>query len=202
MRKIPSIFLRDWEGNRNLVTREPNPECQWVFDGFGIATKKYDGTCCMVKEGKLYRRYEVKKGNKPPEDFIPVETDEKTNNQVGWIPVTEKPDDKWHRIALQNHEDNFPSPVNLDKLTIKDGTYELCGPKINSNPENLDSHLLIPHGHNQFPLAPRDYDGLKEFLSNPNSYPIEGLVWHHPDGRMAKIKARDLGIPWPRGKDK
>ena len=23
---------------------------------------------------------------------------------------------------------------------------------------------------------------------------IEGIVWHHPDGRMVKIKAKDFGI--------
>lgn len=25
---------------------------------------------------------------------------------------------------------------------------------------------------------------------------IEGLVWHHDDGRMAKIKRRDFGLKW------
>jgi hypothetical protein len=23
---------------------------------------------------------------------------------------------------------------------------------------------------------------------------IEGIVWHHPDGRMAKLKLRDFGV--------
>jgi len=23
---------------------------------------------------------------------------------------------------------------------------------------------------------------------------VEGIVWHHPDGRMAKLKLRDFGI--------
>ena len=43
MKKIPTIFLRD-EQDRKHVTNQINPECQWVFDGKGIATIKYDGT--------------------------------------------------------------------------------------------------------------------------------------------------------------
>lgn len=54
---------------------------------------------------------------------------------------------------------------------------------------------MVPHGRDVLPDAPRDYDGLKEFLADRC---IEGIVWHHPDGRMVKIKARDFGIPWPR----
>ena len=30
-----------------------------------------------------------------------------------------------------------------------------------------------------------------------NRLDIEGIVWHHPDGRMAKIKRRDFGLSWP-----
>jgi hypothetical protein len=25
---------------------------------------------------------------------------------------------------------------------------------------------------------------------------IEGIVWHHPDGRMVKIKKKDFGYKW------
>jgi hypothetical protein len=41
------------------ATRESNPGCQWVFDGEGVATRKYDGACCMVRDGKLYKRREL-----------------------------------------------------------------------------------------------------------------------------------------------
>jgi len=37
---------------------------------------------------------------------------------------------------------------------------------------------------------------LGQFFKERN---IEGIVWHHPDGRMAKIKARDFGIKRGRG---
>lgn len=37
--------------------------------------------------------------------------------------------------------------------------------------------------------APRDWEGLREWLRDR---PFEGIVWHHPDGRMAKLKRRDF----------
>ena len=47
-------------------------------------------------------------------------------------------------------------------------------------------------------LYQRNYDGDRlvrdELVIARN---IEGIVWHHPDGRMVKIKARDFGLPWP-----
>lgn len=62
MKKIPSIFMRDFKGDPSRVTREQNPECAWVFAGEGVATRKYDGTACMVRAGILYKRYDAKKG--------------------------------------------------------------------------------------------------------------------------------------------
>ena len=38
------------------------------------------------------------------------------------------------------------------------------------------------------------FDGLHRWLC---AHPVEGLVFHHPDGRMAKIKRRDYGLSWP-----
>jgi hypothetical protein len=38
------------------------------------------------------------------------------------------------------------------------------------------------------------FDELRDYLSEGS---IEGIVFHHNDGRMAKIKCRDFGIPWP-----
>lgn len=49
MHKTPSVFLRNPE-NMNEMTREVNPLCQWVLDGEGVATRKYDGNCVMLDE--------------------------------------------------------------------------------------------------------------------------------------------------------
>jgi hypothetical protein len=68
------------------------------------------------------------------------------------------------------------------------------GPKINGNPEGVvGRHQLVRHAAAAKLVgaiaAPRDYDGLRDYLA---VHPYEGIVWHHPDGRMAKLKARDF----------
>jgi hypothetical protein len=71
----------------------------------------------------------------------------------------------------------------------EDGTYELCGPKVQGNPEGMDAHVLVPHGKFVLREAPRDFEGLAAWL---RENPYEGIVWHHPDGRMAKLKRKDF----------
>ena len=74
----------------------------------------------------------------------------------------------------------------------ENGTYELVGPKIQGNPERFDLYEFVRHSTAPiFYDAPRTFDGLREWLSRRD---IEGIVWHHPDGRMAKIKKRDFGL--------
>ena len=55
--------------------------------------------------------------------------------------------------------------------------------------EPMDQSALIRHAHAERLDAPRDFDGLAAWL---REHPFEGIVWHHPDGRMAKLKARDF----------
>jgi len=176
MKKIPTIFKRSLE-NRGELLNEPHPDCAWVFEGEGIPTRKYDGTCCRVKNGKLWKRRQIKKGKIVPEDFELVEYDEVTEKTVGWIPVSDSKEDRWHLEAFGNG--NWP-----------DGTYELCGPKIQGNPEGFEEHILVPH-HNatQYSGVIRTFEGIQEYLEKTD---IEGFVFHHEDGRMAKIKNRDF----------
>lgn len=179
MKKIISLFQRNYDGDR-LVRDEITPGAEWVTNGEGTPTQKIDGTCCMIRGGKLYKRYEVKRGGKAPENFEPANgVDVTTGKQQGWLPVGTGPDDQWHREALTY----LP--------TWADGTYELCGPKIQGDPENYGRHALIPHGVFILPDAPRDFSGLREYLKTKN---VEGIVWHHPDGRMVKIKTKDFGL--------
>jgi hypothetical protein len=69
------------------------------------------------------------------------------------------------------------------------GTYELVGPKVNGNPEQVNRHYLWAHEAADVLDAPRDFDGLSAWLVD---FEGEGIVWHHPDGRMAKLKRRDF----------
>lgn len=177
MKKIISLFQRNYDSNR-LVRDELTPGAEWVAAGGGIATRKFDGTCCMVRDYLLFKRYDAKRGKSPPVGFIPSQDpDPVTGHWPGWLPVSDGPEDRWHREA-------FISP-------LPDGTYELIGPRINGNPEKADTHQLIPHGCIAYADCPRDYEGLKRWLAARD---IEGIVWHHPDGRMVKIKKKDFGL--------
>lgn len=176
MKKIVSLFQRNYDGDRR-VRNEVVQGAEWVQAGEGVATRKFDGTCCMVRNGELYKRYEVKRGKSAPDGFEPAcDVDPNTGKQQGWVKVKEgNPADKWHLEAFVGDEE--------------DGTYELCGPKIQGNPEGYDSHVLIPHGAEVLLDAPRTYEELRNYL---DSQTIEGVVWHHEDGRMVKIKKRDF----------
>jgi hypothetical protein len=189
MQKIPTIFKRERQGRMYLATPEANPECQWVFAGEGIATDKIDGTCCAVIRGRLYARHCLKTGKPMPDGWRHWSGDPAQRTGHGWRPVGDGPEDRWHREALEGLGD-------LDECTC-----ELIGPKIQGNPYRLERHQLKVHGSTLleghglvFEQAPRTFDGLRKWLEKNRT---EGIVWHHPDGRMAKVKRRDFGISWP-----
>lgn len=202
MKKIISLFQRNYDGDR-LVRNEVTSGAEWVLAGEGEATRKFDGTCCMIDypEAKakgypdlcfcpavLYKRYDAKGGKPAPADFIPAQDpDPITKHWPGWVPVGDGPDDRWHREAVERLKQGvMGSEYHLM------GTYELCGPKIQGNHEGLTEHRLILHtGHETQldPAPPRDFEGLRDYLL---ARTMEGIVWHHPDGRMVKIKRKDF----------
>ena len=182
MKKTISLFQRNYDGDR-LVRDEIVPGAEWVVNGEGVATRKYDGTCCMVRDGKLYKRYDKKPNRNAPEGFEPAgQPDTHTGRVVGWVPVGDGPEDKWHREAFER----------LPEAAKVNGTYELLGPKIQGNPEKVIGHGLLKHSDAELlDGCPRDFDGIKEHLKDRD---IEGIVWHHPDGRFVKIKKKDFGM--------
>lgn len=180
MKKIPTLFERDRE--TGLVVNTVTPGCEWVLNGEGRATRKWDGTCCMVRGGRLFKRYDAKNGKTPPPNFeLSQEPDAITGHCPGWVPVGDGPADQFHREAFARRA---PDRWN-------NGTYELCGPKINGNPEVFVHHVLLMHGTYIYDDVPREFDSLREWLSPRD---IEGLVFHHDDGRMCKIKLKDFGL--------
>lgn len=184
MKKIPTLFQRNFT-DASRIDPILTPGTEWVQAGEGIATEKVDGTCCMIRDGFLFKRREVKKGQPFPATFEPAgPADPNTGKTQGWLPVTSAPEDKWYQEAW----------FRLTGLARLDGTYELIGPAVQGNPYHADRHFLMRHGSIMLLDVPRTYDGLKEFFSTAV---IEGVVFHHPDGRMAKIKRRDFGFPWP-----
>lgn len=186
VKKIPSLFKRRYDGDRQVYD-EIVPGSEWVAAGEGIATRKWDGTSCLVKGGKLYKRYDAKGGKVPPPGFEPAqEPDAATGHWPGWVPVGDGPEDRWHREAIRGR--------TLIGLPPPDGTYELIGPKVNGGAEGVDAHGLVPHALWEIVGVPRTFADLRAWL---DCHAMEGLVWHHPDGRMVKIKRRDFGLPWP-----
>lgn len=179
MQKIISLFQRNYDGDR-LVRDEVTPGAEWVIAGEGVATRKWDGTCCKIENGFLYKRYDAKKGKMPPDGFMPAQDpDPITGHWPGWLKVGAGPEDKWFREGFE---------YTIDPT---DGTYELIGPRINGNKEDWPHHELIKHGLDKvyFPKGV-SFDSLKTALGE---LPYEGIVWHHADGRMVKIKAKDFG---------
>lgn len=181
MKKIISLYQRNYDGDR-LVRDEVVPGAEWVLAGEGVATRKYDGTCCMVRDHILYKRYDAKQGKEPPFGFIPAQDpDQVTGHWPGWVEVGNGAEDKWFREACGGGY----------KTDLPDGTYELCGPKIQGNNEGFDSHVLVPHGKEVLTGVPETFEGIRAYLAGGR---IEGIVWHHGDGRMVKIKAKDFGF--------
>jgi hypothetical protein len=192
MKKIISLFHRNYDGDR-LVRDDIVAGAEWVIAGEGVATRKFDGTCCMVRNGALFRRYDAKAftvnketgerheyNRAMPENFEAAqEPDPETGHWPGWIPVGNGPSDRWHHEALRNCR------------PIPDGTYELVGPMVQGNPEHYDRHELVRHGSVIIDGFPRTYAGIKMALFEVD---MEGVVWHRPNGDMVKIKARDFGI--------
>jgi len=194
MQKIPTMFLRD---EHHRVIDEPNPECEWVFAPSGDATVKWDGTAVLIHGGKMFKRHRAREGKKAPEGWFhwtavhePEAPQELEGH--GWIPVGDGPEDTAYVEAVEFWIDT-EGPIKEG-----DGTYELCGPKVNGNPHGFTRHLLIRHGNQIVAHVPLTFTGMRDYME---LFTFEGLVYHHPDGRMAKIKRRDFGHPWPRMTD-
>ncbi len=204
MKKMPTLFKRNFDKRPVLAYDEVTPGCEWVLNGDGSASVKHDGTACAIVGGKLYKRYDIRPSKSmrrkmkrgkidsyPPNSFADVpdgailcneSPDLITGHWPCWIPVDDEPESKWF-------QDGFTNTIGAMGF-LSDGTYELVGPKIGKNPEGKDKHMLLPHGCEQV-NPPRDFDDLSFWLER---HPIEGVVFKHPDGRMCKIKKKDFGL--------
>ena len=194
MKKIPNLFERDWNGDKSRVLPElhKGADVEWVLRGEGVPTVKWDGSAVLVRAGQLLVRFDAKNGKAKPAGFEPCqEVDPQTGHQPGWIPSEGNPAAKWHVDAFRNSGGR----------DLPDGTYEACGPQFQSNPHRLPANLLVRHGANVIDdLPPRPWldagDAFEAVRSHLAGHDIEGIVFHHPDGRMVKVLASDLGLPW------
>lgn len=187
MPKLDSPFVRS--GELHLVTPEINPGYEWVFDDELVTCQeKLDGTnvSIVVENGKVTRIF-----NRTNEMDI-----------LGDSPVME---------AVRNS-------YKRGYCNFTDGQYfgEAVGQRIQANPYKLDECLWLPFNtyfvkhltYKTWGKYPKDFetisawfrDGLFPLFSaskgNKSGF-VEGVVFHHPDGRMAKLR-RDM-FGWYKG---
>lgn len=193
MKKIPTLFKRDPDDMRHVLD-EVTPGCEWVLAGEGVATRKYDGTCVSWHDNDWWFRREVKPGKTEPPGFVEVHHDTITGKRIGWEPA--RPASGFIQYLREAIDNTFEFGA-----TFPEGTYELCGPRINRNPEGLNGHLLFRHADAEtlpgfYIAAGRggtlDFEITRDLVVYYGGAGWEGIVWHHPDGRMAKLKARDF----------
>lgn len=183
MEKIPTLFERD--GDFRVVDR-PRAECAWVFAGEGAPTEKVDGTNVRltVRSGRLVR---VEKRRNPSA------AQKKLGIVDGWYVDTAEgaAEDRWILAAAHG----------TDVSGWPDGEHacEALGPRIQGNALGLAEHVCLPFDREApvYDGVPRSYEGLREYLAGLESrfapgVLAEGIVFHHPDGRRAKIKRKDF----------
>lgn len=193
MKKIPTLFKRDFVNHQ--VTRcynEVTPGLEYVLEDPGvIPTVKLDGSCCMIYDGKLYKRYDAKKGKTPPQGAIPCqpEPDPVTGHWPHWLPcnITD-PADQWYCKAFYNYLGNAPL------CYLHDGTYEAVGPHFQGNPYDLEGDTLIRHGSVPIKDLRMSYVGIREWLEHNHH---EGIVFWYDGSPVCKIKRSDFGFVWP-----
>jgi hypothetical protein len=185
MNKIPTLFVRD-PSNMALVLDQVTPGCEWVLAGEGVATRKWDGTNVRVtvSDGQFWGLQ--KRRN-------PSRAEKAASAEPGYV-VASRDDPQDKHIYAAVDATNFAQ--------WPDGAWscEALGPKIQGGADGR-APCLIPFSLPGFAAREeltdwheRTHQGLSGWLA---TVPFEGIVWHHPDGRMAKIKRRDFGLRWP-----
>jgi hypothetical protein len=183
MEKIPTLFDRDAHFK---VTDKVRAGCEWVIAGEGIPTEKLDGTNVRltVRSGQLVR-LEKRRNPSAKQKHLGIID--------GWYVDADEfsPDDRWIYEAARNTVvSDWP-----------DGEHpsEALGPNIQGNPLGLQRHLCLPFNMRApaYGDVPRSFAGLQTWLERAESlfspgHLSEGIVFHHPDGRRAKIKRRDF----------
>ena len=183
MKKISTLFEKDPKDLGRVIDKI-NKENAWVFEGKAVATRKFDGTSVAIIDGELFKRFDAKKGRKIPDGAIPCQdADSKSGHHPHWV-----------KCDRTKAEDRFFFEGFENLNTIIDGTFELCGPKVQGNPERFETHQLVKHGSEIIDLESVAFEDLKNFLMKDDT-DIEGIVFHHvSDERMCKLRKSDFGI--------
>ena len=148
MIKIPCLFEREFpKKSRPVLLRTVTPGCEWALTEVGTPTQKRDGTACLVKDGKLYKRFDVRlaRGATVPVGAIPCipEADPVTGHWPHWVEVGGEPESKWHREAwtgLRAADGSRFRPA----AQLEVGTYEAVRPAHRREPRASRGARLLP----------------------------------------------------------
>lgn len=201
MRKTPTIFDRDWEGNRGVRPAQ-------VYAAEGVATEKLDGTNVRVTvrtdetdgiaASVVYAVRLEKRRN-------PTKEQKKDGITEPWY-VDASRDDPADRFI-------FEALDNTSLMDVPQGEWsaEAVGPKIQGNPLGLDEHVLYFFDRDQLPEdicvpalddAPEVGSTQEVFFADLRGYlesarsrvnpevGIEGIVWH--GATWTKLKRKDF----------
>lgn len=194
--KIEAPFIRKEIKGRYVVTPEINPGYEWVFnDDSVMALEKLNGTnvSIVIENGVINSVW----------------------NRTQRIPFFNK--GKRHIIdgLLESFERGHMA-------LLPDGQHfgELIGPKVNGNPYKLEKHIWIPFNtycrkhlrYKSWGKYPKTFEAISEWFKelmplyslmkgNKDGY-VEGIVFTHPDGRMAKLRRDMFKFYWEDTKRK
>lgn len=167
---IPTLFLPDPD-DRRFVVPIVREGCEWVLAGEGVARRQYDGIVALFDPAAPH----LEEGGEPELHGWFVE-ETATDLVPAWRSRFAAP---MLAAARNLPVSNPPTP----------GTHELIGPGIRRNAERVPRNVLIAHRDADLVDAPRDFEGLRRWLL---ARQYKGVVFHHPDGRMAKLRRRDV----------
>ena len=184
MRKIKTIFDRDWEGSRKVIDK---PLFDLSILKGGVATEKLDGTNVRItiRKGTCVRAEKRRNPDKIQKH--------KGIEEPWYVDATDgDPQDQYIFDGLKN--------TDLSKLPDGEWSGELLGKNIQGNPLNLENNRIVFFSLEQAPVfenVPLNFVELKEWLPKQKSKygkdcGIEGIVWHLENGEMYKIKLKDF----------
>jgi hypothetical protein len=191
MPKLESPFVRKEINGEYVVIPEINPGYEWVFNDESVmAIEKLHGTnvSIIIQDGIITAVF----------------------NRTERIPFFNKGKAHIIRGILESYQRGY-----TDNLLDGQHFGELIGEKINGNPYGIKGNLWIPFEtfcqkhlrYKSWGKYPKDFDTIsnwfKELLplyslmQNNGTKFVEGVVFTHPDGRMAKLRC-DM-FPWFKG---
>lgn len=187
MKKIPTVFTRSFDNHTVCdITEEFSSELAQQAFLNGVATIKWDGSCCAIIDGTLFKRYDAKHGKTPPRGAIACgEPDIVTGHHPHWVLVDEQnPADRWFIAAY----------LAAGGMCLEDGTYEAIGVHFQSNPYKRANDILVRHGTVVVDVE-RDFWSVRRWLEHHTE--TEGLVFWLKGEPVCKIRRKDFGYPWP-----